>query len=147
MPLLSPSSRNVIWVVTNAAVHCSLDPEPALRKGKRSSPYHMTHLTYEPLTTPTVLTAPNATLELLITDAGSGVDPAALTVIVDANQADTTFDTRTGKTTVKLPPLGAGAHKLSVTVADFQETKNMESVPGVLPNTTTFATTFTARTG
>ena len=99
------------------------------------------------LTTPTVLTAPNATLELLITDAGSGVDPAALTVIVDANQADTTFDTRTGKTTVKLPPLGAGAHKLSVTVADFQETKNMESVPGVLPNTTTFATTFTARTG
>ena len=99
------------------------------------------------ITVTSVTSGPAATLELLITDAGSGVDPAAVTVIVDANQADVTYDTTTGKATVKLPPLGAGPHKLSVTVADFQETKNMESVVGVLPNTTTLETTFTARTG
>ena len=97
------------------------------------------------LTTPTLAAGPTAKLELTITDKGSGVDAAALSVKVDDNQADVTYDTATGKATIALPALTAGVHKLSVSAADFQETKNMESVSGILPNTTTLATTFTAR--
>jgi hypothetical protein len=35
-----------------------------------------------------------------------------------------------------------GTHKLVVAVADWQESKNMEDVPLILPNTRTFTATF-----
>ena len=41
--------------------------------------------------------------------------------------------------------IGAGRHSLSVTVSDFQETKNMENVAQVLPNTRAFVTSFLVR--
>ena len=96
------------------------------------------------LVTPTLTVGPTATLVLTVMDAGSGVDPSALTVTVDGNQADVKYDATTGRVTVELAALTAGVHKLSASAADFQETKNMESVPGILPNTTLLETTFTA---
>ena len=122
------------------------DTSGAARSGKFTFRYWVNDVTPPAvrLATPTVAAGPTATLELAITDRGSGVDPAALTVTVDGNQANATYDATTGKAMVALVAPTAGVHQLSVTVADFQEAKNMESVPGILPNTTTFAATFTA---
>ena len=46
---------------------------------------------------------------------------------------------------VPLAGVGSGTHRLVVSVADFQETKNSESVVGILPNTTVFRRTFRVR--
>jgi hypothetical protein len=40
-------------------------------------------------------------------------------------------------------PATPGRHKIVVTVSDYQETKNMEDVPPILPNTSRLATTVT----
>jgi subtilisin family serine protease len=65
-------------------------------------------------------------------DRGSGVDPASIVVRVDGKAAAATY--RDGRIRI---PAQAGRHTLSLTVSDYQEAKNMEDVPPVLPNTTT----------
>lgn len=92
----------------------------------------------------TVAAGSTVKLELLITDAGSGVDPGSIDVKVDGSDADTTYDRDTGKTIATVSFVSAGTHKLSVSVSDYQEAKNMEDVPGVLPNSRTLDTTFSA---
>jgi peptide/nickel transport system substrate-binding protein len=57
--MTAPSPKNLVWAVTKAAVDVSMDPDPPLRAGKRTSPYHMTHLAYEPLTMSKVFTSPD----------------------------------------------------------------------------------------
>jgi hypothetical protein len=80
-------------------------------------------------------------VRLAITDLGAGVDPAAIQVTVDRTLADHRF--RNGILTVTRSHLARGQHRLSVLVADYQETKNMENVlNGATPNTRAFATTF-----
>jgi subtilisin family serine protease len=66
------------------------------------------------------------------TDAGSGVDPSSVTATLDgraaaARYADGTIRIRAGN----------GRHRLVLVVADNQETKNMEDVARILPNTAT----------
>ena len=73
-----------------------------------------------------------ATLELAVTDAGSGVDPTSLHVRVDRDERRGVY--RAGRLRIPLAGVGPGRHSLSVTVSDFQETKNMENVPLVLPS-------------
>ena len=41
--------------------------------------------------------------------------------------------------------MGRGTHRLVFSAADYQELKNMENVPLILPNTRVFRTTFTVR--
>jgi hypothetical protein len=50
-----------------------------------------------------------------------------------------------GRLSVPLEGLASGTHRLVVSVADFQETKNSESVVGILPNTTVLRKTFRVR--
>jgi subtilisin family serine protease len=74
------------------------------------------------------------------TDAGSGVDPASITATLDGRAAvpryvDGTIRIRGGK----------GRHRLVLTVADHQETKNMEDVAPILPNTSTLRATVRVR--
>jgi hypothetical protein len=97
------------------------------------------------LTTPSVTAGPKSTLELSVTDAGAGVDPRALVVKVDDTQMDTTYDEASGKVVVEIPLVDAGKHTLHVSAADWQETRNMENVPAILPNTRIFTAAFTAR--
>jgi subtilisin family serine protease len=65
-------------------------------------------------------------------DAGSGVDPSAITATVDGTIASTRFSK--GVIHIAATP---GTHRLVLTVADYQETKNNEDVGPVLPNTAT----------
>jgi subtilisin family serine protease len=74
------------------------------------------------------------------TDAGSGVDPQSVRVSVDGravrprwNGVDLTI------------PATRGRHKIVLSVSDYQEAKNMEDVPPILPNTAQLATTVTVR--
>ncbi len=86
-------------------------------------------------------TATTATgLRLSVTDAGSGVDPGSLHATIDGKPRAVRF--AAGKAVIAVKGLARGAHKVTLVASDVQETKNMEDVPRILPNTTTFSATF-----
>jgi len=74
------------------------------------------------------------------TDAGSGVDPASITATVDGRNV--TLRGPASSLTVAAAP---GRHTIVVHASDYQETKNMENVPPILPNTATLRATVTVR--
>jgi hypothetical protein len=76
-----------------------------------------------------------------VRDAGAGVDPTSIRAGVDGNVADHKY--ARGIVTVDLSGKAAGSHNVSVQVSDFQETKNMEDVGPILPNTRTVRVTVT----
>jgi subtilisin family serine protease len=76
-----------------------------------------------------------------VRDAGAGVDPTSIRASVDGNVADHKY--ARGIITVDLSGKAAGSHTVSVQVSDFQETKNMEDVGPILPNTRTVRVTVT----
>jgi subtilisin family serine protease len=81
------------------------------------------------------------TLQLAVADSGSGVDPDSLTARIDGKPAaDVRF--AGGRAVVSLRRVGPGRHVLFFTAADYQELKNMENVPRILPNTRTFRAVF-----
>ena len=79
-------------------------------------------------------------IEQSVTDAGAGVDPQSLTAKIDGKPADVTY--ARGRAVVSLRTAGPGRHSLVFTAADYQELKNMENVPQILPNTRTFRAAF-----
>jgi subtilisin family serine protease len=86
-----------------------------------------------------VLSVRGTTLKLSVQDRGSGVDPSSLHATVDRRLQAVSFSR--GLARVSLAGLAAGRRTLIFKAADFQETKNMEDVGPVLPNTRTFRTT------
>ncbi len=86
-------------------------------------------------------------LLLAVADGGSGVDPSSLVAEVDGRPAEVSYDAAGGRATVSVPPLPRGRHRLSVRVADFQETKNVETLGGILPNTAELRARFLVRAG
>ena len=73
-------------------------------------------------------------------DAGSGVDPTSVLATLDGAAitppfAHGAFHIRAAK----------GSHKLVLQVGDYQESKNMEDVPPILPNTATLRATVRVR--
>ncbi len=83
-------------------------------------------------------------LVLAVADGGSGVDPLSIRARVDGVTVPFTYSA--GRVRVLLDGrAGRGRHRLSFTVADFQETKNSESVVGILSNTTVLSTVFRVR--
>jgi hypothetical protein len=79
-------------------------------------------------------------LQLTVTDGGAGVDPQSLTAKIDGKPADVSYSR--GRGVVSLRTAGPGRHTLVFTAADYQELKNMENVPQILPNTRTFKAVF-----
>ena len=75
------------------------------------------------------------------TDAGSGVDPGSLTAVVDGTQVP--FSYAHSIVTLQTTTLAPGTHRVTLVAADYQETKNMEDVGPVLPNTPVFHATVT----
>jgi hypothetical protein len=74
------------------------------------------------------------------TDAGSGVDPASITATLDGKTAKPRY----AAGTIRIPAR-KGRHRLVLSVADYQETKNMEDVRRILPNTTSLRATLRVR--
>lgn len=81
-------------------------------------------------------------LELAVVDRGSGVDPASIEASIDGSRARVSY--AAGRARISVASLARGRHVLSFTVADYQETKNMEDVARILPNTRVVRTTFRA---
>jgi hypothetical protein len=79
-------------------------------------------------------------LLLRLTDGGAGVDPTAITARVNGGARDVSYVN--GVARVSLNGLRSGRHTLILSVADFQEVKNNENVPGILPNTRRFQASF-----
>jgi subtilisin family serine protease len=82
-------------------------------------------------------------LRLTVTDSGSGVDPDSIQATVDAKVASLTFSG--GRAAVDVSGVVPGRHRLVFVASDYQELKNMENVPQILPNTRQIATTFRVR--
>ena len=93
------------------------------------------------LLTPVVRTG--ARLRLTVADSGSGVDPESIQATVDGRVARLTFSG--GRAAVDVSGLVPGRHRLVFVASDYQELKNMENVPQILPNTRRIATTFRVR--
>jgi len=87
-------------------------------------------------------------LRLRVADRGSGVDPALLDATVDGVQLPVSYSRPKRVATVSLARIGAltrGRHKLVFQASDYQETRNMEDVGPILPNTRTLTTRFRVR--
>jgi hypothetical protein len=82
----------------------------------------------------------NEFLELGVSDGGSGVDPLSLQVQIDGQFVSASY--ASGRARVPVADLAPGRHALTFTVSDYQETKNMENIARILPNTRTLRTTF-----
>jgi hypothetical protein len=76
-----------------------------------------------------------------VRDSGSGVDPTALRATVDGSPRGVSY----ARGIARVSRLGAGRHKVTLRAADYQETKNMEDVGPILPNTRTLTTAVTVR--
>jgi hypothetical protein len=85
------------------------------------------------------VTVKNGTILVVATDAGSGVDPASLSVTVDGHAVATR-----GKVALTIKAT-KGRHTVVVQASDYQEAKNMENVPPILPNTARLRVTAVAR--
>jgi hypothetical protein len=82
-------------------------------------------------------------VRLAIRDAGSGVDRRSLGVKVGGKAFRFTY--AGGVLSVGTKGLQPGKHSLTVTASDYQESKNMEDVGPVLPNTRVLHATVTLR--
>jgi hypothetical protein len=78
-------------------------------------------------------------VRLAVRDGGAGVDPLSLHATVDGHDHDVSYFNGTAR--VSLVGVGHGPHTLVFTAADYQETKNMEDVGPILPNTRVFRAT------
>jgi hypothetical protein len=86
---------------------------------------------------------PRSSLEVAVTDIGSGVDPVSLEASIDGKPAHVAF--ARGRALVSVGATPSGRHRLVFRAADYEELKNMENVPQILPNTRTFRATFRVR--
>jgi hypothetical protein len=82
-------------------------------------------------------------LEVAVKDAGSGVDPLSVDARVDGDALPLSY--ASGLAHIPVAGLARGRHALTISAADYQETKNMENVAAVRPNTRVTQTTFVLR--
>ncbi len=82
-------------------------------------------------------------LVVRVGDAGSGVDPTTLKVTVDGAARSARVESGTVRIATKA--LRRGTHRLRLQVSDYQESRNMENVPPILPNTRVLTTTVVIR--
>jgi hypothetical protein len=83
-------------------------------------------------------------IRFAVRDSGSGVDPHSLEVRVGGKRFPF-FSYSDGVLSIRPKGLEAGRHSVTVTASDYEETKNMEDVGPVLPNTRVVRATVTLR--
>jgi hypothetical protein len=82
-------------------------------------------------------------LAVSLVDAGSGIYPQSIRVLVDGSSTRATL--RGGVLSISTRSLDAGAHRLRVRASDHQESKNTENVARILPNTRWMTASFRVR--
>jgi hypothetical protein len=78
-----------------------------------------------------------------VTDRGAGVDPESLVIHIDGSE----FFAPVAAGTIRIPTEGLrrGRHALRLQISDYQESRNMENVARILPNTRVVRTVFVVR--
>jgi subtilisin family serine protease len=76
-----------------------------------------------------------------VSDRGSGIDGSSIVVRIDGD--DRTAHLRGGRLEIPTNGLAPGRHELRLQLSDYQETRNMENVGQILPNTRIVTTAFT----
>ena len=84
-------------------------------------------------------------LVVSLSDRGAGVDPRSITALIDGVPRAVAFPRQSSRALVSTRGLRPGRHTLTFVAADYQEAKNMENVPAILPNTRTLRTVFRVR--
>jgi len=79
------------------------------------------------------------------TDAGAGIDPFFVRLSIDGHRRPATYQAGKGLVTASLRGLKRGRHGFTLLVSDYQETKNMENVHKILPNTSRLHAAFRVR--
>ena len=119
------------------------DSPSAARAGAFSFRYWLNDVTPPRL----ALRTPNVKLggQIVVgaSDGGSGIDPASIVFRIDGDEHAAAF--RKGAIRVPTTGLGKGRHELRLQVSDYQESRNMENVGRILPNTRVLQTTFVVR--
>lgn len=82
-------------------------------------------------------------IRLAVSDSGSGVDPLSLTAYRGSTEVP--FSYAHGIVSLETTTLAPGPHPITLVASDYQETKNMEDIGPVLPNTRVFRATVTVR--
>jgi subtilisin family serine protease len=82
-------------------------------------------------------------IRVAVRDPGSGVDPRSLHARIGGTSVHVTYSA--GVLLLRTKGLRAGKKAVRITASDYQETKNMEDVGPVLPNTRVLHTTVTLR--
>ena len=80
-------------------------------------------------------------LVVVARDAGSGIDPDSLRVTIDGGTARAQL--AGDRLLLPLGTVARGRHRLVIRASDYQESRNMEDVSRILPNTRELRTTFT----
>ena len=83
-------------------------------------------------------------LVVKLADTQSGVDPQAVVAQIDGKARSLSF-LGSGRAQVDIGGLAKGRHRLQLQVSDYQETRNMENVAAVLPNTRRLRATIVVR--
>jgi subtilisin family serine protease len=85
-------------------------------------------------------------LRVSAADNGAGIDPRFIRLSVDGYKYPVRYDASRGEITASLKKkLRRGRHRFTLRVSDYQEPKNMENVPKILPNTARLHAAFTIR--
>ena len=84
-----------------------------------------------------------APLQVRVRDAGAGVDPRSIEATIGGRPVRATF--RGGVIRIPTASLASGQHRLRVELGDYQETRNMENVARILPNTRVLSARITVR--
>jgi subtilisin family serine protease len=92
-----------------------------------------------------LVSARGGQLRISARDAGSGIDPSRTRLFVDGRRRAASFDAGRGLVLASIRKLRRGRHTLQVLVSDYQESKNMENVRRILPNTRRLKTAFVVR--
>jgi len=119
------------------------DSPSAARAGAFTFRYWVNDVTPPALTLRTRSVKRGADIVVAASDRGSGVDPASIVVQIDGDE----HEGRLTASAIRVAGagLGPGRHELRVQASDYQESRNMENVGRILPNTRILRTTFVVR--
>jgi subtilisin family serine protease len=84
-------------------------------------------------------------LRVRAVDNGAGIDPQFVRLSVDGHARLARYDASRNEITASLKGFRRGRHSLTLLVSDYQEPKNMENVPKILPNTSRLRAVFRVR--
>jgi subtilisin family serine protease len=84
-------------------------------------------------------------LRVRAVDNGAGIDPRLVRLSVDGHPRSARYDASRNEIAASLKGVRRGRHRLTLLVSDYQELKNMENVPKILPNTSRLHAAFRIR--